>query len=52
MCGKNKIDVVDALIDAGSPPRVREKRLALVRGSPRLGITPACAGKTQRTGRR
>ena len=47
MCGKDTLRVVQDELDAGSPPRVRE-RLIVVREELCLsGITPACAGKTQ-----
>ena len=49
MCGKNWSRVCIRYRRRGSPPRVREK---LVSGNKRLEcyrITPACAGKTNRT---
>ena len=37
--------------DQGSPPHARGKARASRRSPPRRGITPACAGKSQSTGR-
>ncbi len=47
MCGKNYQFIPFCFIHLGSPPRVREKpRGGNVPGG-RVGITPACAGKTE-----
>ena len=46
MCGENKVFFLWAELEAGSPPRVRGKRVLLSLDGHRAGITPACAGKT------
>ena len=46
VCGKNTFHQTVHLIHSGSPPRVREKRLAWLENVLNAGITPACAGKT------
>ena len=45
-CGENSVTARPADAAAGSPPRVRGKRLALENGSGDIRITPARAGKT------
>ena len=46
VCGENKDTIVQLLLNRGSPPRVRGKRVySRSKRIPR-GITPACAGKT------
>ena len=46
MCGENNPLEKKGIVGAGSPPRVRGKRLCCSGLSFYLGITPACAGKT------
>ena len=46
VCGKNMLIRWGHRWRAGSPPRVREKPIYLVKVGVRLRITPACAGKT------
>ncbi len=46
VCGKNKLQITDAGVRTGSPPRVREELLSLEFLSSFSRITPACAGKT------
>ncbi len=48
VCGKDFIVVPPARVKKGSPPRVRERRSGSGRAPCPRGITPACAGKTQR----
>ena len=45
-CGKNSIILAITTTLAGSPPRVREKRIAQSKDYGASGITPASAGKT------
>ena len=47
VCGKNVICLVFSSVSIGSPPRVREKLTIATYKGLCLGITPACAGKTQ-----
>lgn len=44
--GKTYEHGIDEHLWVGSPPRVREKRIAQIEGVLGSGITPACAGKT------
>ena len=46
MCGENAAVGARKLSKEGSPPRVRGKPLRLPQPDSALGITPACAGKT------
>ena len=46
VCGKDAALHGCYRVRQGSPPRVRERLLVRVRLANRLGITPACAGKT------
>ena len=46
VCGENPEPVEESAASYGSPPRVRGKRRSPPSVSPRLRITPACAGKT------
>ena len=46
VCGKNYPATMDTILQVGSPPRVREKQEGIKLISAELGITPACAGKT------
>ena len=46
MCGKDDICDLYATADLGSPPRVREGRCSKLSLPLMLGITPACAGRT------
>ena len=46
VCGKNLYHLSSNSPLLGSPPRVREKRGIHDREKARIGITPACAGKT------
>ena len=46
VCGENALPLCKTLLDVGSPPRVRGKRISQMGGCGRRGITPACAGKT------
>ena len=46
MCGKNFGSHVGIRTTLGSPPRVREKQMVYLYYKTKLGITPACAGKT------
>ena len=48
VCGKNSERCKKSRISSGSPPRVREKPFITYVTCGRVGITPACAGKTQR----
>ena len=50
MCGEKYIKVGDAAVALGSPPHVRGKGVKHRDGRVRVGITPACAGKSH-TGR-
>ena len=47
MCGKNFINLRDSHYFVGSPPRVREKHGHSIHDDWYIGITPACAGKTE-----
>ena len=47
-CGENLVENDVKMLDAGSPPRMRGKRLRLIVPLSRTGITPAHAGKTLR----
>ena len=47
VCGKNLVFMKDALMQPGSPPRVREKQIYQDIMVDLIGITPACAGKTE-----
>ena len=46
MCGKNVIGNIYENPELGSPPRVREKPSFKSQTTPKIRITPACAGKT------
>ena len=46
VCGKNDLQAIVRAINAGSPPRVREKQRHPRKTKGVTGITPACAGKT------
>ena len=46
VCGKNAGWHSPIVDNKGSPPRVREKRDGFLDPVNRVGITPACAGKT------
>ena len=46
VCGENKQAQIDAKAAEGSSPRVRGKRVLFVRCWLRVGLIPACAGKT------
>ena len=46
VCGENTAPAYAAPSVTGSPPRVRGKRIHFVESRDKLGITPACAGKT------
>ena len=46
VCGKNANENISKQLEAGSPPRVREKPRKWRIDNLVLGITPACAGKT------
>ena len=46
VCGENLIVFLHHIRARGSPPRVRGKRRGEGAAHSRLGITPACAGKT------
>ena len=48
VCGENKHSKKPEKFVQGSPPRVRGKRPARAWSTSAAGITPACAGKTQR----
>ena len=48
VCGENSTRSSRAVKTVGSPPRVRGKQLVCFLGLKRSGITPACAGKTQK----
>ena len=48
VCGENAKTGVFRLGKAGSPPRVRGKQRRLLHARFYFGITPACAGKTER----
>ena len=48
VCGENWVLTPSVALLPGSPPRVRGKREGGSREKPRVGITPACAGKTLR----
>ena len=47
VCGENCWEKAQALADWGSPPRVRGKPINPLSSPATVGITPACAGKTQ-----
>ena len=47
MCGENPSMDLTPAITAGSPPHVRGKLILLFAKFRLLGITPACAGKTE-----
>ena len=47
MCGENPFLRLFALAFAGSPPHVRGKHLVFAKITRNVGITPACAGKTE-----
>ena len=46
VCGENTVRRRTHYCAGGSPPRVRGKRNLVPVNIPRVGITPACAGKT------
>ena len=46
VCGENDNGMRALARDLGSSPRVRGKRPRGARGGPRMGLIPACAGKT------
>ena len=46
MCGKDKYRKVAQPCRLGSPPHVRERLLSRRKLKEVIGITPACAGKT------
>ena len=46
MRGEDALPAVGGVAVVGSPPHARGRRRRCSRGCPRLGITPACAGKT------
>ena len=46
MCGKDVYAVRPVDVPVGSPPRVRERQFFDTDSNFNLGITPACAGKT------
>ena len=46
MCGKDEVSTTDHYWHLGSPPHVRERPGIPWADIPRMGITPACAGKT------
>ena len=48
VCGKNVVFSTAQASSVGSPPRVREKRNHAAISLRAYGITPACAGKTNR----
>ena len=48
MCGKDPSSTLHCVGLIGSPPHVRERRGITVTGGDVVGITPACAGKTER----
>ena len=47
VCGENTNDTISAALEGGSSPRVRGKHAAASRCFARLGLIPACAGKTR-----
>ena len=47
VCGENTNDTISAALEGGSSPRVRGKPAAASRCFARLGLIPACAGKTR-----
>ena len=49
VCGKSIKTLITKSENAGSPPRVREKHQPVYDTCSRLGITPACAGKANRS---
>ena len=48
VCGENRISVSETTSCRGSPPRVRGKQSGIPHRIFAVGITPACAGKTDR----
>ena len=46
VCGENLVPESQKMASWGSPPRVRGKLLGEIGNQFRVGITPACAGKT------
>ena len=46
VCGKDRLKICLSFSSIGSPPRVRERHVAMKRYPESPGITPACAGKT------
>ena len=48
VCGKNTTAIRRPIYTRGSPPRVREELYQAAEQSGRVGITPACAGRTYR----
>ena len=46
VCGKNTNFSAISCVRSGSPPRVREKQIETRDAVSKIGITPACAGKT------
>ena len=51
VCGEKKTSCPRCRVQIGSPPRVRGKEVAPAGQRGYLGITPACAGKSERFGR-
>ena len=49
MCGKDDVETMQAAMQMGSPPRVRERHFFIETVPKWFRITPACAGKTQIT---
>ena len=47
VCGKNHFLSLFFYFTEGSPPRVREKLESIGKAAGSIGITPACAGKTE-----
>ena len=48
MCGENFFIAFVHTVIPGSPPHVRGKQIERTNVDAAMGITPACAGKTQR----
>ena len=46
MCGKDLSECIGWAQKGGSPPRVRERQKTFQNVCGKVGITPACAGKT------
>ncbi len=46
VCGENRVGNLVFMLRPGSPPRVRGKPVSPLSQRERIGITPACAGKT------